>query len=232
MQINGIDIDEILLKFKYFLDLEINEELTINDIKIKFQTFSKEKLLLLGAGGTISSGYTPTDETIVPLSPSPAIKQLEYIKLFGISRSDYNNVDAFAKDSRDIDANDLLLLLKIIYMCPNDRVFVTAGTYLLPKLAYITKLAMKMFKSNKVVVFTGSILPAGFMASDADANVWSSITMINYLYKNNLSDVYLVFHGETYTSEDDLEKLDLHPYSMRKMVIQYPLHTVPVYGIL
>ncbi|MBI3573730.1 asparaginase [Candidatus Kaiserbacteria bacterium] len=194
---------------------------------------NKSHILLLGCGGTISSGYTPTYETIVPLHPSPAIKQIDYLNLFKISNIKYDRLDLLAKDSRKIAHADIIELLDLLHRVPNRKILITAGTYMLPKIAKIIALTCKDLK--KSIVLTGSILPAGFVASDADANIWSALTVLNHLEAEGLDtkfNVLLVFHGRVFSSVKEFKKLNLHPKAMRKMVIQYPLSSVPVDGVL
>ena len=84
------------------------------------------------------------------------------------------------------------------------------------------------------MVLTGSILPAGFVARDADANIWSAITALDLSEKATSKDLktHAVFHGRVFSTAKELKKLNLHPKKMQKMVIQYPLSSVPVEGIL
>ena len=188
---------------------------------------NEDDLMLIGFGGTISSGYSPQSKSIYPLNPSPAIKQVEYIKLFGIHEVKYQRLDMAAKDSRDLETEDIFQLLDALTAIHNKTCLITTGTYMLPKIAALIKTELPAL--NKVVGLTGSILPAGFMASDADANVWSAITTVLQTQKQkqhtNL-DVQLVFHGKVYEKLDELQTLDLHPPKTQKIVIQYPLSTV------
>ncbi len=192
-------------------------------------SFKKSRILLIGFGGTISSGYTPTKETIVPLFPSPAIKQIDYFNLFKISALAYDHIDLAAKDSRKINEEDLRILLDAIHLASNEKILITAGTYLLPKIAETLFYGCADTKKN--IVLTGSILPAGFVASDADANIWSAITTLN-MPDQKVPSVSLVFHGRVFSTPGELKKLNLHPKAMHDMVIQYPLSSVPVDGVL
>ncbi len=197
------------------------------------KSFRKGNVLLVGFGGTISSGYTPTRETIVPLFPSPAIKQIEYINLFGISKLSHDSIDLLAKDSRLIVNADVETLLDVLHLTPQNKVLITGGTFMLPKVALVILRTCQGL--HKTVALTGSILPAGFVASEADANIWSAISILNYSSAHKVAkklSVMLVFHGRVFETVEEIKNLDLHPKSMRKLVIQYPLTTVPVDGVL
>lgn len=191
-------------------------------------------ILLIGYGGTISSGYTPTKETIVPLHPSPAIKQIEYMNLFGTSNLQFEHADLLAKDSRYITSSDLETLLDVLNLVPHKKILITAGTYMLPKIA--CAIIDNCHGEHKVIALTGSILPAGFVASDADANIWSALSILNYKAVSSPSDtgvsVIVVFHGRVFEKRQEIQKLNLHPKKMRDLVIQYPLTTVPTNNAL
>ncbi len=194
---------------------------------------NENAVLLIGYGGTISSGYTPTKETIVPLFPSPAIKQIEYMNIFGTSNLEFESIDALSKDSRDILVEDLFMLLDILHLVPHTKVLITTGTYMLPKISlFIQQNSEDM--PHKVIVLTGSILPAGFVASDADANIWSALTVLNYRATTitESSQTLLVFHGRVFETKAEFESLNLHPAQLENLVIQYPLTSVPTGDIL
>lgn len=189
-------------------------------------------LLLVGYGGTISSGYTPTRETIVPLFPSPAIKQIEYVNLFGTSCLEFESIELLAKDSRELTAGDLELLLDVLHLTPHKRTLISAGTYMLPKLTALIQ--NHHTRTEKHIALTGSILPAGFVASDADANIWSAISVLNDRAAStaHVNSTFLVFHGRVFDDHKAIQKLNLHPQKMHDLVIQYPLTTVPTNNIL
>ncbi len=225
-----LDIKRVIKTYSFEKRLRTGKtERARRHIKNKFKTGS---ILLVGFGGTISSGYTPTRETIVPLFPSPAIKQIEYVNLFGTSNLRYDNIDVLAKDSRKITDEDMELLLDIIHLAPQKSVLITAGTYMLPKIGLCI---LSCFRgTSKTVALTGSILPAGFVASDADANIWSALSILNFAARDKQAEpkVMVVFHGRVFDTKEALAKLDLHPKRMKNLVIQYPLTTVPTNNVL
>lgn len=196
------------------------------------KSFKKERILLIGFGGTISSGYTPTQETIVPLSPSPAIKQIEFINLFGISRIQEDHIDLLAKDSRNITDEDLRVLLDMLHLSSHRKILITAGTYLLPQISLAVLECCQGL--SKAVALTGSILPAGFAASDANANIWSALSVLNshVFDESRKIAAMLVFHGRVFKTRQELEWLNLHPPQLKHLVVQYPLTTFPTDNIL
>ena len=98
--------------------------------KIVKKSFRREHILLIGYGGTISSGYTPTHETIVPLAPSPAKKSIDYINIFSTAKIETDHIPLLDKDSREVTDDDMYLLFDILMLCPNEKVLITVGTYL------------------------------------------------------------------------------------------------------
>ncbi|GAB0174970.1 MAG: hypothetical protein HHAS10_08490 [Candidatus Altimarinota bacterium] len=218
----------ILISQYSFLGREKNGLLT--NTKAYFDdTFLTEKILFIGFGGTISSGYSPSQETIIPLIDSPALRSVDYLNNFGISAIEYNHIPLLAKDSRMIDDEDIYKLLDVIFLCPNQKICITVGTYLGPRVALILFLLASEL-DNKKVVFTGSMLPSGFASSDADANIWSALTLLEMYtkYFQEIPKVAIVFHGRIYDSKEEIEKLDLHPERSKDIILEYPDFTIPI----
>ena len=192
-------------------------------------TLSDESILFIGFGGTISSWYSPSQETIISLIDSPAIRSVEYMNNFWISNIPHNHIPLLAKDSRIINDEDIYMLLDIIFLCPNQRICITIGTYLCSHVALVIFLLASEWW-NKKIVFTGSMLPSGFSSSDADANIWSAITTLEVYtkYFPDSSKVAVVFHGHIYDTKADIEQLDLHPESSKDIILDYPDLITPV----
>lgn len=187
---------------------------------------------LIGTGGTISSAYSPSKETIVPGRYKVAFRTLNSMKsAFGVISDQFTSTDLFAKDSRDITDADLILLLDFIHQVRCERVLITTGTYMLP---YIAELLMRrQTDTKKVIGLTGSMLPAGQNYSDASANILSAVTMINHRHTQNsssLSRVFSVFHGMTFDTPETVRQMNLHPQETRETLIEYPAVWIPTQG--
>jgi L-asparaginase/Glu-tRNA(Gln) amidotransferase subunit D len=195
------------------------------------ETFSAENILFIGYGGTISSGYSPSWETIIPLIDSPAIRSVDYLNNFSISNIEYNHIPLLAKDSRMINDEDIFLLLDIIFLCPNQKICITLGTYLGPRIALILSILSSQL-GNKKIIFTWSMLPSGFASSDADANIWSAITTLELYskYFREVPKVGFVFHGQVYDTKDQIEKINLHPESSKDIILEYPDLLLPIHS--
>lgn len=74
------------------------------------------------------------------------------------------------------------------------------------------------------------MLPAGFSNSDADANIWSAVTILDIYtkYFKEISKVALVFHGHVYDSKEQIENLDLHPETSKDIILGYPDLRLPI----
>ncbi|MCK6419248.1 MAG: asparaginase domain-containing protein [Alphaproteobacteria bacterium] len=184
---------------------------------------------LIGTGGTISSAYSPSKETIVPGRYKVAFRVLSSMKsAFGIISDQFTSTDLFAKDSRDITDADLILLLDFLHQIRCERVLITTGTYMLP---HIAELLMRcQADTKKVIGLTGSMLPAGQNYSDASANILSAVTMINYRHTQNsssLSRVFAVFHGMIFDTPKAARSMDLHPQNTNNNLIAYPVVWIP-----
>lgn len=215
-----MDIEKIIKNYRY----PYNKE---NVEKILRGGFSNDAdtLAVIGIGGTISSGYSPALETIIPLPSSPAKIAIDEIQKYGINKDKISSIDLFAKDSRDINDEDIYLLLDFINAIKNRAVLITCGTYMLSKIAYIVHRSAN--DKQKITGLTGSMLPAGFTGSDAGANIISTLAIINAnKAKDNYGLVFTSFHG-VYAEGEDLLALDLHPQSSSDLVFVYPQTSVP-----
>ncbi len=224
------DLEKILAEYKG------PGEQTLNGLLAKAES-SPQKIHLLDAeddfalihlGGTISSAYSPEQESIIP-GPyhTTDIMLTSLHNAFGINNQRYSSIVPFSKDSRNIVDTDLVYLLDLLSTIQSRRVLITCGTYMLAKVAELIKRANRF--DNKIIGLTGSRLPAGFAASDAAPNVLSAITAINVLQKQQTKNaVFITFHGEIWDTLEEFRTLDLHPASASKNVLAYPAAVTPV----
>jgi|GEM_PF-1450759 len=190
---------------------------------------ARNTFALIGTGGTLSSGYSPRQETIVPGKYRAAEHVLNDLKnKFKIIPSTFSSIDVFAKDSRNIENSDLILLLDTLHTMKNERVLIVSGTYMLP---LITELLMGIdLGQSKILGVTGSMLPSGFTLTDAPINIVSTVTAINQRHAFgdiNASNVMAVFHGQIYDTLEGVKSLDLHPAQTDNLVIGYPHISAP-----
>ncbi|MFA6280226.1 MAG: asparaginase domain-containing protein [Bdellovibrionales bacterium] len=186
-------------------------------------------IALIGIGGTISSSYSPTLETIIPSQSKPSIRVMNEIQKWGINDDIFSAFDPFAKDSRDLVINDIKQLLDIVACIDNQRVLVTVGTYLLPK---VTEALYRLTPvlDKKIIAVTGSSLPLGFLGSDAPQNVLAAIATMNYIFGQETTGggkVFAAYHGKVYQSLEHIRALELHPKESSEKLVVYPSISIP-----
>jgi L-asparaginase/Glu-tRNA(Gln) amidotransferase subunit D len=216
------NIDEIVSFYKENPKTEHNPVIQNMIDHVKFDN-SEKTIALIGTGGTLSSAYSPRNETIIPGRYQAAGIVLNNLKNnFGIIDYTISAIDLFAKDSRDIKNDDLKFLIDFVLSIKNQKILIVTGTYMLPRIA---KLLMAIIPSEtqKFIGLTGAMLPLGFLGSDASANIVATTAILNDRYKSNSDQkIFLSFHGDVYNDIQDIETLDFHPSSFDNKVILYP----------
>jgi len=171
----------------------------------------EETIALIGTGGTLSSAYSPRNETIIPGRYQAAGIVLNNLKNnFGIIDYKFSSVDLFAKDSRNVTNDDLKFLIDFVSSIKNKKILIVTGTYMLPRIA---KLLINIISSNseKIIGLTGAMLPLGFLGSDANGNIMATTALINDRYSSNSNKrVFLSFHGNVYDDVNQISALDFH----------------------
>lgn len=143
-------------------------------------------LAVLSCGGTISSSYIPSEETIRPTHRNVILDRLKEIKKdFGISSNLATGLSLFAKDSRFVTQEDATLLLDLINFIDNQDIIVTCGTYLLPKITEIINRHI-LTTSNKIVGVTGSMLTEAHVAADVEFNTGGVVSAVRALRKSGI----------------------------------------------
>jgi len=88
-------------------------------------------IALIGTGGTLSSAYSPRNETIIPGRYAAAGIVLNNLKSnFGVVDYPFSSIDLFAKDSRDVTNDDLKFLIDFISSIENEKILIVTGTYM------------------------------------------------------------------------------------------------------
>jgi len=217
------NIDNIISYYQSQPDTDSSSSIIDNMIAhAKFDNNS-DTIALIGTGGTLSSAYSPRNETIIPGRYEAAGIVLNNLKNnFGIIDYPFSSIDLFAKDSRDVTDDDLKFLINFITSIKNQKILIVTGTYMLPRIA---KLLINVIPtdSQKVIGLTGAMLPLGFLGSDASANITATTAIINDRFKSQSNNkIFLSFHGNVYDDLDVIERLDFHPPEFDNKVILYP----------
>ncbi len=190
----------------------------------------RDTLGIIGLGGTISSGYSYAAETIVPGSYAPAAVTLKSLQdMFGVVALPHATIDLSAKDSRQITESDIHDLLDFIDAMHPARVLITCGTYMLPRVAEI--IARAPVGADKTIALTGSMLPQGFVHSDAPANIigaLAALDMAAQFAQAENKNVFIHFHGRIFNGLVAIRSLDLHPASSQNVILVSPQASIPV----
>jgi len=95
----------------------------------------------------------------------------------------------FTKDSLEITDNDRVQILNYCQTTKNNKIVITHGTDTMVKSA---KLLSKI--KDKIIIFTGSMVPYSIQNSDAIFNLSFAIASVNYLENG----VYITMNGEIF----------------------------------
>ena len=98
----------------------------------------------------------------------------------------FDFLEATQKDGTDLTDGDREIIRRTVEGCPSDRIIVTHGTSTMGK----TASALKDIK-GKIIVLTGSMLPAKFKGSDAEFNLGMAVGAVQIVPPG----VYVALYG-------------------------------------
>jgi L-asparaginase len=144
------------------------------------------KILFIQTGGSIDKTYPKRALSYAFEISEPASRKV----LQNISPNfEYDIISLLKKDSLDMDDGDRESILKFCKDSDWDKIIITHGT------DTMIESAKKLSQiKDKVIIFTGAVLPERFIDSDASFNLGFAIGAINYL-KNG---VYIAMQGRIY----------------------------------
>lgn len=147
---------------------------------------SSDDIYIITAGGTIDKVYDFLSGKMVV--GSSIIGDI----LKSVSYSNFYNIDeVFRKDSLDISDSDRDLILDMVNKSNCNHILITHGTDKIFESAdIIAKYSTNIF--NKVIIFTGSLLPYSIKSSDACFNVGTALFAFKFLCPG----VYVSMHGK------------------------------------
>jgi len=105
----------------------------------------------------------------------------------------FDIISLLKKDSLDMTYEDRLKIKQVIKDEPNDKIIITHGTDTMIE----TAKALGRVK-NKVIVFTGAMIPAKFKSSDAIFNLGLAVAAVQILPHG----VYLAISGRIFSPEN------------------------------
>jgi L-asparaginase len=147
-------------------------------------------------GGTIDSFYNGKIDTVEPFKKSSIPRAIDNLNLH--IKTKFTQV--CMKDSRHLTEKDMNNVYNTIKKSKDKYFIVCHGTYCMPDTARY--LAARLKKHNKTIIFTGSMVPIGFPASDAMFNLGFSISEIFHLE----SGIYVSMNGKIF-SPNEIAKL-------------------------
>ena len=140
-----------------------------------------EELLIVTTGGTIDKVYF--DDKSDYQVGEPQIGRI--LKELGVAFR-FSVIGLLRKDSLHINATDRELLRAAIAAQPTDRVLVTHGTDTMVETAQVLATI-----TDKTIVLTGALNPAGFRGSDAEFNIGTAVGAVQSLPPG----VYIAMNG-------------------------------------
>lgn len=124
-----------------------------------------QKMKIFTVGGTIDKIYFDAQSEYEVGSPTIE-KMLERFNVY----FDYSITSLFQKDSLEITEEDLQVIFKSVSECEETHVLITHGT---DTMSHTARTLSDI--NGKVIVLTGSLLPASFRDSDAEFNIGSAL---------------------------------------------------------
>ena len=151
-------------------------------------------ITLFTTGGTIDKTYFDQKDTYHVGEPqSPGVLSRANVTL------DYKVVSLMQKDSLEITDDDRQIMLDAISKSESKHVVVTHGTDTLVKTAKFLAAI-----SNKVIVLTGSMLPAQYRDSDAVFNLGGAFVAVQTLPEG----VYIVINGQVFEPDNAVKNVE------------------------
>ena len=152
----------------------------------------KDSILFIMTGGTLDSFYDGAKDT-VSLNEHSILPQ--YIKSLNL----YCNVEfeeICMKDSRELDAEDLKNILKVIEKTKCKKIIITHGTYTMPDTARY--LQANLVRKDQTIIVTGAMVPHVIINSDGPFNIGYTFAEVQRLS----AGIYVAMNGRIFEPEE------------------------------
>lgn len=163
---------------------------------------SQRKFQIIKTGGTIEfldSDYEHINNALLKLDATIDSYLENVIK----PHFDYDVVNVFSKDSRDITEQDRQKLIRLINSSSYTNILLTHGTVTMRETA---EHIGSHLSENKKVILTGAMIPlVGFAASDAGFNLGFALG----LFESLKPGVYLSMNGGVFTPNEVTKNSDI-----------------------
>ena len=152
-----------------------------------------KKILILNTGGTFNKIYNPTNGLLEIDNSSPALKDISSKWL-----CDFEIKNILGKDSLEMTEKDRLELLNTIKQSEHTHIIVIHGTDTM----HLSTACLADAKLEKIVVFTGAMVPYSIDPVEATANLASAYGYVQALEKDG---VYIAMNA-VLSSYDKVKK--------------------------
>lgn len=145
---------------------------------------SNKNILILNTGGTFNKVYDQISGKLIIPKNNNTIE-----KIIKSSKINYLDIQGLLfKDSLEITKQDRKILLTDILKSQYDKIIIIHGTDRMNKTAkYLSK-----YCKNKIVIFTGSMVPFSVNKIEATSNIMQAIAYMQNKVKNG---IYISMHG-------------------------------------
>lgn len=159
------------------------------------------KLVFIQTGGTIDKDYPKTIQGWAFEFGEPSVNRI--LKKLNPS-FEYEVITSCQKDSLEITEKDRINLVDLIKNHKNNKFIITHGTDTMKETAAYIRERIE----NKLIIFTGSMLPERFSNSEAPINLGCAIATANLLEKG----VFIAMHGIVKADTEIIRNLETGKY--------------------
>ncbi len=159
--------------------------------KLNDDSYKVKKIYCITTGGTIEKTYDKRDGS---LANRDSILEKLILKRLKTPHTDIEVVPIMNKDSLDMANEDRLLILNTVRELSEKKapIVVVHGTDTMTKSAEFCAQNLKNLKVP--VIFTGAMIPLGFVETDAFQNISEAFLAAKILS----AGIYLVFHNQVF----------------------------------
>lgn len=161
------------------------------------------KIKLLLTGGTIDQSFAPTSPKVLMYDKTHIHEMLNQARV----RLNIEINELMLANSEDIDNDGLEKIVTACREATEDKIVITHGTNTMVETAELIANSI----NNKVIVFTGSIVPFAIGNSDALFNLGSAFMAVQLLEPG----VYITMNGKVFKSDDVKKNFDIGEFQSK-----------------
>jgi len=142
------------------------------------------KITVINTGGTFNKRYNPIKGALEVPSDNLALDKI----LKACHNIEFEILNVVSKDSLEMDEQDRELIAKSIQETKNNKIIIIHGTDTVDVTAAFLKERVK----DKIIVFTGAMVPMSIETVEATLNFSMAVGFLNANVQNG---IYLSMHG-------------------------------------